>query len=47
MSAHRCPGEGCRRCQAEIDRREFGDERSWDDPGGDAQYDRYLDRLGE
>lgn len=46
MSRHVCPGEGCHRCQDEIDRREFGDERSWDDTGGQDAYERQLDRMG-
>jgi hypothetical protein len=43
---HRC-GPGCLVCQTAIDRQEFGDERSWGDEGGQEQYERNLDRMGE
>lgn len=45
---HRCIGEGCLICQAEIDRREFGEpaeDAGWEQ-GQDA-YESYLDRMGE
>lgn len=48
MSEHKCPGEGCLRCQVLIDEREFGDTTGGDNNrGAQDQYEAYLDRLGE
>lgn len=45
---HNCPGDGCGICEPAIAAAELEREvpSSYDDPGGQDQYERHLNRMG-
>lgn len=42
---HRCPGDGCRKCEQEMDRVDDIDPDAWH--VGQNRYERALDRMWE